>query len=85
MSISVIGIDLGKTVCSVAGLDEAGHVVLRQHVKRWCLLTFLEERAPYVVAMDTYCRAHHVARACQEMGHDSRLRRAHYVREPARA
>lgn len=42
MSVSVIGIDLGKTVCSVAGLDEAGAVVLRQRVKRRRLLMFLK-------------------------------------------
>ena len=80
MSVSVIGIDLGKTVCSVAGLDEAGAVVLRQRVKRWRLLMFLEELPPCVVAMEACCGAHHVARACAEIGHEARLMPAHYVR-----
>lgn len=80
MSISVVGVDLGKTVCSVAGLDEAGCVVLRRRVKRLRLLTFLEELTPCVVAMEACCGAHHVARTCQEMGHEARLMPAHYVR-----
>jgi transposase len=32
--IAVLGIDLGKNVCSLAGLDEAGNVVLRRRMKR---------------------------------------------------
>lgn len=34
MGIAVLGIDLGKNVCSVVGLDEAGAVVLRRRTKR---------------------------------------------------
>lgn len=31
MDIKVLGIDLGKTVCSLAGLDEFGTVVFRKN------------------------------------------------------
>jgi hypothetical protein len=34
MGIAVLGIDLGKNVCSVVGLDEAGAVVLRRRTRR---------------------------------------------------
>ncbi|RWX59243.1 IS110 family transposase, partial [Mesorhizobium sp. M4B.F.Ca.ET.089.01.1.1] len=34
MSIFVLGIDLGKNVCSLVGLDEAGAVVLRRRHRR---------------------------------------------------
>ena len=34
MNIAVLGIDLGKNSCSVAGLDETGRVVLRRRVSR---------------------------------------------------
>jgi transposase len=34
MAIAVLGIDLGKNSCSVAGLDEAGGVVLRRRLTR---------------------------------------------------
>ena len=32
MDIKVLGIDLGKTVCSLAGLDGAGAVVFRKRL-----------------------------------------------------
>ena len=34
MDISVLGIDLGKNVCSVVGLDASGAVVMRRKVRR---------------------------------------------------
>src|SRR3954470_3964284 len=34
MPIAVLGLDLGKNSCSVAGLDETGRVVLRRRVSR---------------------------------------------------
>ncbi|WP_272010034.1 hypothetical protein [Roseovarius sp. ZX-A-9] len=42
MDIKVLGIDLGKTVCSLAGLDEAGAVVFRKRLQRHRLLDFLD-------------------------------------------
>lgn len=38
MDIKVLGIDLGKSVCSLAGLDEAGAVVFRKLLQRDRLL-----------------------------------------------
>jgi hypothetical protein len=32
MTIAIVGIDLGKSVCSMTGLDQAGAVVLRRRV-----------------------------------------------------
>ena len=34
MPVAVLGIDLGKTSCSLAGLDERGAVVLRRRMTR---------------------------------------------------
>jgi transposase len=33
----MLGIDLGKNLCSLAGLDETGAVVLRRRMKRAAL------------------------------------------------
>ena len=52
MDIAVLGIDLGKTVCSLAGVDGSGAVVLRKRVQRFRLLEFLARLAPCVVAME---------------------------------
>lgn len=43
MDIAVLGIDLGKTVCSLSGLDRSGSVVFRQRIQRYRLLDFLAE------------------------------------------
>ena len=80
MSIAILGIDLGKTSCSVAGMDGAGSVVLRKRVQRFRLLKFLSELSPCVVAMEACGGAHHVARFCQELGHVPRLMSPLYVR-----
>jgi hypothetical protein len=34
MDIGVVGIDLGKNTCSLAGLDALGRVVLRRRMRR---------------------------------------------------
>ena len=52
MEIAVLGIDLGKTACSVAGLDEGGAVVLRKRIQRHRLLAFLSGLSPCIVAME---------------------------------
>ena len=41
MTMMTIGIDLGETVCSLAGLDEEGRVVFRKRVRRDRLCGFL--------------------------------------------
>jgi hypothetical protein len=40
MAIAVLGIDLGKNSCSLAGLDASGAVVLRRRMTREGLVGF---------------------------------------------
>lgn len=61
--VAVLGIDLGKTSCSVAGLDAAGLVVLRRRVAREALEGLLRKLPPCTVAMEACCGAHHVSPA----------------------
>lgn len=70
MDIKVLGIDLGKTVCSLAGLDESGAVVFRRRLQRHRLLDFLDALLPCVVAMEACGGAHHIGRFCLEKGHE---------------
>ena len=37
--ISVLGVDLGKNVCSVVGLDASGAVVMRRRMRRDGIVT----------------------------------------------
>ena len=43
--IRVLGIDLGKDICSVVGLDETGKVLLRRRMRRDNVLK-LADRMP---------------------------------------
>jgi hypothetical protein len=42
-TISVLGVDLGKTVCSVVGLDASGAVVMRRKMRRETLIRLAEK------------------------------------------
>ena len=83
--IAVLGIDLGKNSCSVAGLDETGRVVLRRRVSRDGLAALLAKLRGCVVAMEACCGAHHVGRAAQAQGHRVRLMPPEYVRPYVKA
>ena len=42
-TISVLGVDLGKNVCSVVGLDATGAVVMRRKMRRETLIGLAEK------------------------------------------
>ena len=48
MRVSVLGIDLGKNVCSIVGLDGSGAVVLRRRVKRKTLIGLTAKLSPCI-------------------------------------
>lgn len=52
MHIKVLGVDLGKTVCSLAGMDEAEAVAFRKRLQPHRLLDFLATLPPCVAAME---------------------------------
>ena len=73
MRISVLGVDLGKNVCSLVGFDASGAVVLRRRAKRETLIALAAKLPPCVVAMEACCGAHHLGRVFAAHGHDVRL------------
>ncbi|MEC5383915.1 IS110 family transposase [Aurantimonas sp. C2-6-R+9] len=78
--IRVLGIDLGKDVCSVVGLDEAGTVLLRRRMRHASVLKLATGMRACVMAMEACCGAHHLGRQLRERGHDVRLMSPEYVR-----
>ena len=80
MKVSVLGIDLGKNICSIVGLDETGAVVLRRQVKRKTLIGLAAKLSPCIVAMEACCGAHYLGRLIADQGHDVRLMSPEYVR-----
>jgi transposase len=85
MTISILGIDLGKNTCSLAGLDAAGRVVMRRRLRRDNVLAFTANLPRCVVAMEACCGAHHLGRALQAQGHTARLMAPEYVRPYVKA
>jgi len=76
MQIAVLGIDLGKNICSVVGLDTAGRVVVRRRLRRESVIKFAAGLAPCIVAMKACCGAHHLGRILRtQSGSVTRTRR----------
>src|ERR1051326_129386 len=85
MDIAVLGIDLGKNVCSVVGLDDGGRVLVRRRLKRPAVIEFAGQSPGCVVAMEACCGAHHLARQLAAEGHEVRLMSPEYVRPYVKA
>lgn len=85
MTIMMLGIDLGKNSCSVAGLDAAGKVVLRRRMQPKTIVSFASKLPPCVVAMEACCGAHHLGRLLASLGHEVRLMSPEYVRPYVKA
>jgi transposase len=85
MTIATLGIDLGKTLNTVVGMDAEGRVVLRRRVRRATLAELASSLAPCTVAMEACCGAHHVEHLFAARGHAVRLMSPEYVRPYVRA
>jgi len=84
--VKVIGVDLGKNVCSLVGLDAAGAVVLRRRVRREGLVALLTKLpGSVVVAMEACCGAHYLGRLLTGRGLEVRLMSPEYVRPYVKA
>ena len=62
-AIRVLGVDIGKNLCSLVGLDASGKVVLRRSVKRETLIALAAKLPRCIVAMEACCGAHHLGRS----------------------
>jgi transposase len=85
MKVSVLGIDLGKNVCSLVGLNASGAVVLRRRAKRETLINLAAKLPPCIVAMEACCGAHYLGRIFATRGHEVRLMSPEYVRPYVKA
>jgi transposase len=85
MDVFVLGIDLGKNVCSVVGLGADGQVLVRRRMKRGSVAGFTRKWPSCVVAMEACCGAHHLARQLAAQGHEVRLMSPEYVRPYVKA
>jgi transposase len=80
MKICALGIDLGKTVFHLVGLDSNGQVVVRKRCSRTQLLTFTANLQTQVIGMEACSGAHFLGKALRAQGHEVRLMPAQYVK-----
>jgi len=78
--IARMGIDIGKSVFHVVGLDAAGKPVFRSRFTRDRLLEFLARTAPTVVGMEACPGSNWLARKAALYGHDARIVPAQFVK-----
>src|SRR3974390_3078349 len=78
--IAVIGIDIGKNIFHLIGLDKRGAIVLKRKLSRGQLECFLANLPPCLIGMEACAGAHHLSRKLIALGHDARLMPAKYVR-----
>jgi transposase len=80
MEIHTLGIDLGKTIFHVVGLNGSGATVVRKKFSRGQLLLFTANLRVRLIGMEACGGAHYLGRALREQGHEVRLMPAQYVK-----
>lgn len=80
MNVSVLGIDVGKSVFHVFGVDEKGKPSVRKKLTRKKLFEFLVNLPACLVGMESCAGTHHLARVFTGYGHDVRLMSPQFVK-----
>lgn len=80
MNVSIIGLDIAKTVFQVHGEDAEGKVVIQKRLGRKRMIEFFSKLPPCVVALEACGTSHYWGRTLRSLGHDVRLIPAAYVK-----
>ena len=78
--VTRVGIDLGKHVYQVCGMDGSGAVVFQRQVKAPRLMELMSRLKPCLVGMEASCGAHHWVEKLRDLGHDVRMMSPQFVR-----
>lgn len=78
--VSVVGLDLAKSVFQVHGVNAQGEAILRRRLTRGQLLKLFEKLPPCLVGMEACASAHHWARELTALGHEVKLMPPQYVK-----
>ncbi|MGI9273869.1 MAG: IS110 family transposase [Endozoicomonas sp.] len=80
MTISVLGIDIGKNSFHLYGVDQKGKKMVRKKLSRKNLLHYIANIEPCLVAMEACGGAHYLARSFQSYGHEVKLISPQFVK-----
>jgi len=78
--LMVIGVDIGKDVFHLVGLDADGEIAFRKRIRRLGLKDAFEKLPRCIVGMEACLSAHFVSRVLRALGHEPRIIPAIYVK-----
>ena len=73
MSITMIGLDIAKSVFQIHGVNEVGKVEVKRKLRRSELIPFFERQGACTVVMEACGAAYHWARMLTGLGHSVKL------------
>ena len=82
---AVYGVDIGKNLFHVVGVDEAGKPIQRVKFRRETLLAFFERAKPALIGMEACPGSQWLARRLQAIGHTVRIIPAQFVKPYVKA
>lgn len=80
MTISIVGVDLSKSVFQVTIADAKHHVIERKRLSRSQFHRFLVQTGPMRLVMEACGTSHYWARTAQSLDHEVKLLHAKYVK-----
>ena len=80
MSVTIIGLDIAKSVFQVHGADDAGNPLIRRQLRRRDVLRFFANIERCLIGVEACHSSHYWARELTALGHDVRLIPTQYVR-----
>ena len=78
--ITIVGLDLAKSVFQVHAADSEGMPVVRKKLRRGQVLVFFARLSPCLIGLEACASAHYWARELQALGHEVRLIPPQYVK-----
>ena len=79
-AVTIFGVDIGKNLFHVIGLDAGGKPVLRAKFRRDGLLRFFVNTPPATIGMESCPGSQWLARKLQALGHTARIIPAQFVK-----
>ena len=77
--VTIVGLDLAKSVFQVHGADKEGRPVVRKKLRRGQVLAFFAGLSPCLIGLEACASAHYWARKLRALGHAVRLIPPQYV------
>lgn len=80
MQTMTVGLDLGKAVFHVVGVNADGQMSLKRKLRRMELLEFFARLAPCLIGIEACPSSHHWARELMKLGHTVKAMPPRYVK-----